>query len=129
MIEANINVPFPAKLDTDTNCYSYIDHPYVSASCYAKEGKARKELAKNVADQVSAALLQVKNYRQCAIGTVQGEVFVIQFRHGSWCYSIVGPDRKFGGSCSSSQNYDETVASAKRHIESTFGGIAWECSL
>lgn len=129
MTEATINVPFAAKLETDSNCFGYVDHPSVSASCYAKEAKARNVLKANLIEQVNEALRTVKNYQTRALGTAEGVVFIVRYHVGSWQYSIVGPDRKFGGSCHGRQSFDETLADAKRHIESTFGGVVWECSL
>lgn len=68
-------------------------------------------------------------YQTRAIGTVEGSVFIVRYHVGSWQYSIVGPGRTYGGSCQGPQTFDETLASAKKHIEQAFGGVLWECSL
>jgi len=130
MIETTINIPFPAKLETDSNYYGYVDHSSLHATTYGKASKAKETLRKRITEQIEEALLTVKNYQKRALGTVEGSVFVIQFHLGSWGYAIVGPGRKFGGSCTiGTRNFEETVAAATKHANDSFGGIAWDCSL
>ncbi len=128
-MDATINIPFAVKLETDSNYYGYVDHPNITSSTYAKASKAKEVLRKCITEQVEDALLTVKNYQARAIGTVEGSVFIIRY-HYSWSYSIVGPGRTHGGSCLVGVNtFDATLAAAYKHINDSFGGIAWECSL
>jgi hypothetical protein len=130
MIEATINVPFSVKLDTDSHGYAYVDHPMLSASVYGSVSAAKKELKTRITEQIEEGLKTLKSYQTRAIGTKEGSVFIVRYHVGSWSYSIVGPGRKFGGSCMLRDNtFDATLAAAMQHIEQSFDGVAWECSL
>lgn len=129
-MDSTINIPFAVKLEMDSNNLGYIDHPNISSRLvYASAAKAKSTLRAQLTEEIEQALVTVKNYQTRAIGTVEGSVFIVRYHIGSWQYSIVGPGRKYGGSCHGTQSFDETVEAAKKHAIGSFDGIAWECSL
>ena len=129
MIETTINIPFAVKLEMDSNGFAYVEHDGISAQTYGTASKAKSFLRERITEQIEDGLKTLKCYQTRALGTIEGSVFIVRYHVGSWQYSIVGPGRTYGGSCHGPQTFDETLASAKKHIEQAFGGIAWECSL
>ena len=123
-----INVPFTAHLETDSNGYSYIDHPNMRGSLYAPAAKAKTKLKALAIADVEEALKTVKNYQGYAVGVANGSVHIIHYRFGCWCYHTVGPDRKYAGSCSGAKSFEECREDARRHAEQQ-GGIIWESSI
>lgn len=129
MIEATINIPFKANLETDANYYSYVDHPLVSASVYAKSAKAKEILRKRISEDIEEGLRTAKNSRCRMIGCVDGTVFLVRYAIGHWSYAIGGSDRTYAGACLLGENtFEATYDAAKRHAEQN-GGIVWESSL
>lgn len=124
-----LSLKFPVRLDTDGNGFSYVEDHRLSASCYAKNGKAIDTLRGMVAMEIDRALDTVNHHQKTAIGTKNGPVFIVERAHGSWMYSIVGPDRKCAGSTIANWlSHDATVRDALKHAESAFGGVAWQSS-
>ena len=129
METVTVNVPFEARLETDVNCYSYVDHPLVSLAVYEHASKAKKTLKALLTKEVEEALLCKKNVTGRAIGLDTGEVFIVRYGIGGWSYAIVGVGRKFGGSCLVSGNtFQSTYDAAKKHAESQ-GTIVYDCSI
>lgn len=53
-----------------------------------------------------------------------GTVLLVEWRYGSWGYSIAGAHRDDAGSCSStSATLDEEVKKATDHAEQSYGGV------
>lgn len=125
-----VNLPFSVRLDTDGNGFSYVEDNRLSVSCYARNGEAVKRLKAGIAKEVSAALDRAANWRKLALMTKAGELFLVEYS-GGWLYHIAGPGRAYSGSCSSAdwKTLEDCAADARKHAESSFGGIAWECSI
>jgi hypothetical protein len=129
MQTATINVPFEARLETNDNFYSYVDHPLVCMGVYERASTAKKTLKARLIQEVQEALLHKKNTTGRAIGLDTGEVFIVRYGIGGWSYAIVGVGRKFGGSCLVSGNtFQSTYDAAKKHAESQ-GTIIYDCSI
>ena len=118
-----IMVPFTV-LDGD-NGAKFIGHDHLHGMCYGKS--AVKKLREIAIASVESALEDKANYRNRMIATKAGEVFFVRFSHGAWGYDIYGPDRHGASSCIMGGDFDAVLASARKHAESAFGGIAWEC--
>lgn len=126
---ATINVPFEARLETNDNYYSYVDHPLVCMGVYERASKAKKTLKARLIEEVQEALLHKKNTTGRALGLNTGEVFIVRYGIGGWQYAIVGPDRKHGGCCLIGQNtFQGAYDAAKKHAEAQ-GTIIYDCSL
>lgn len=129
METVTINVPFTAKLETDSQYFGYVDHPSVSIGVHETASKAKKTIKTRLLAEVEEALLAKKNTQARAIGLDSGDVFIVRYGIGGWSYSIVGQGRKYGGSCLVSANtFQATYDAAKKHAESQ-GTIVFDCSL
>lgn len=129
MKQTTISIKFPVRLDTDGNGFSYVEDDRFSASCYARNGKAVDTLRAETSMAIDRGLDTVRYGQKCAIGTVDGPVFVVERKYGCWQYSIVGPDRTLAGSSVGSWvSFDSVVQDAEKHASSSFGGIAWKSS-
>jgi hypothetical protein len=129
MEKVTINVPFTAHLETDKNCFSYVEHPLVSVSAYESAGKAKRTFKARLIAEVEEALLAKKNTEARAIGLDNGDVFIVRYGIGGWSYSIVGAGRKHGGCCLIGDNtFRAAYDAAKRHAEQQ-GTIVYDCSL
>jgi hypothetical protein len=125
-----LNVGFTALLDTDGNGFSFVEDSRISASCYGTSGTVTKRLKGLLEREVNDALDYKANHAKRMIGTKNGEVFLIQWFGPTYGYSIAGPGRDYSGSCMGPwKTCVDCAAEARKHAESAFGGIAWECSV
>ena len=124
-----INVGFNAILDSDGNGFSYFEDTRIPESCYARNGSVVKQLKAGLEKRINSGLNELANWQQYMIGTVQGEVFIVQYRNDCWQYSIGGPGRNYAGSTLGGMDtFAVAKEHARRHAESSFGGIALEHS-
>jgi hypothetical protein len=129
METVTINVPFVAKLETDSQYFGYVDHSNVSIGVNETASKAKKTIKARLIAEVDEALLAKKNTQARAIGLTDGTVFIVRYGIGGWSYSIVGIGRTHGGSCLLANNtFQDTYDAAKRHAEQQ-GTIVYDCSL
>jgi hypothetical protein len=125
-----LQLGFVARIDTDGNGFSYIEDTRIAGSCYGTNGTATKQLKAKLEREVSDALDYRANHAKRMIGTKNGEVFLIQWMGGSYGYSIAGPGRDYcGSSMADWKTCSDCAVDARKHAESSFGGIAWECSV
>lgn len=131
MTESKLNISF--RLLTDTKDWQspkiFVDHPLLDGYIHGNGSKAKDQLRTRISEQIEEGLRAKHNHRGRIIGSKAGEVFVIRWAFDGWQVEIAGPDRKFAGSSSGYESFDEAIAKAKDHIDSTFAGVAWECSL
>lgn len=129
-----ISIPVTTYISRDNGHDTYmgwpLDHDGVSVDLAYTEGQLRKNLQKKAIDALREHKANESNSQQRILLCNDGTVFMVQYRHGSWCYSIVHPDstRGYAGSCHGRQTFDDCLKDAKNHAE-TFGGIKSETSL
>jgi hypothetical protein len=125
-----LTIGFRANLDTDGNGFSYVEDTRIAASCYGTNGTATKQLKTLLEREVSDALDCRANHAKRMIGTRNGEVFLVQWFGPTYGYSIAGPGRQYSGSTMGPwKTMADCLPDARKHAESAFGGIAWECSV
>ena len=97
---------------------------------HGTEPQARKLLRAGAIHAIAAHQADELNYQQHIIGCTDGTVLVVQYRSGCWCYRIAGKDRNCACTClfNSEATYQDTLENARKHAESSFGGIAWDHS-
>jgi len=121
-----INIAFEYHSNGDTNnTHWYLDHPQLEGVFYGSESQAKQRMRSAVQEQITAALTAKANYREMYIGCTNGTVLHVRYKY-AWGYEIVGPNRKHSSGVTGMADYDEALASARRHAES-YGGISWEC--
>lgn len=125
-----LQLGFRATIDSDGNGFSYVEDSRISASCYGTNGTATKKLKELLEREVADALDYKANHAKRMIGTKNGEVFLIHWMGATYGYSIAGPGRDYSGSSIGPwKTCADCTADARKHAESAFGGIAWECSV
>lgn len=55
--------------------------------------------------------------------TNDGEILVVYFAYGSWCYDIVRVGQSYPCSCSGAPTMEECVRRATAHAEQSYGGL------
>lgn len=69
------------------------------------------------------------NCKRRVIATIEGTIFLVEWRYGHWGYSVTGPGRSGHCSCpADSGSFTEVCEEVRRHAASNFDGIAWETS-
>lgn len=130
MSELKFNVSFGVLIRRDSHgAHGYIDHPNLSGVAYGSDAQIKNKLKALAEVQISEALRQQKEVRSRAVGCVDGTVLVIQFRYDAWSYCFAGPNHPKGGCVVGGKDFDDVLASAKRHAEQSYGGVAWESGL
>jgi hypothetical protein len=127
-----INVSFSARVETNAEYMGYIDHPYVDGTVHTTAPKAKKKLQQMLAEQVEEGLRTVhtlNHYRPRLIVSVNGEVLVVSYRHGSWGYYIARRGVEYACSSIGGKDFDDVVEQARRHANSSYDGILWESIL
>lgn len=125
-----VNVPFAASVNTDGNGFSYINDSRLSVSGYMTDASAPKKLREILVREVNSALDNSANRNQRLLATNNGHIFVVSYNNG-WAYYISGPGRKSASSCHGSdwRTIEDCLTDARKHINSAFDGIAWECAI
>lgn len=88
--------------------------------------QARRKLQDKLFDDLRLLADDRANWRRHVIATVEGSIFLIEWRHRNWGYSITGPGRSGPSSCWGSDSFEEACGDARRHAASGFNGVAWE---
>lgn len=124
-METTLNIPIPIVYNP-ANGFAYAER--WDGSAYAPSvQKAKSKLRPLIEDQINEALLTVNNYQRRFIGTGAGEILIVSYRHGSWCYDIVGPGRAHSCSCCGFADFDQAVSAARSHALQSYQDVAWEC--
>lgn len=123
-----IQVPFRV-IHCDDNGFTFIDHTHVSGGTYARTATAgARRLRSVIQEQIDVALSDARAERWI-IGAQNGTVLVIEQRHGTYQYTISGPNRQHASSAMGPDSFEETRDRARRHAEQCYGGVAWEHAL
>ena len=92
--------------------------------------KARRMLQSKVLDILRAEELRERHWGRRLIVTKEGSVFLVEYRNG-WQYSITRAGSQHASSCllGGETTLEETMSYARRHVESAFGGVAFEAPI
>ena len=121
-----IAIKFNAEIMVDQTWFSHV-HDAPDCALYASSvSKAKDSLKRQIQERIKEGFEALRNTRQAVICTKDGTILIVQFRIGSWGYSIASDGRSYMGGCSiGSGSYEQALTQAKEHAEQCYGGIAW----
>lgn len=128
-INISFEVETPKLVDRERHFY-FVRHPHLSAGVFAsKPSSAARKLRAIVSKEIEEALRQRACGGRHIIKCRSGEIILVSYR-GGWFYSIardgwVGGECRAGSSVSFSTLAD-ALAVARRHADSSYGGVEWE---
>ena len=93
---------------------------------HGSEAQARKRLKALVSENLADLRDERENWQRHAIGCTDGTVLLVEYSRGSWGYRMCGPGREYAPSCLSNDDFVQTLDSARKHADSSYGGISWQ---
>lgn len=131
--EGSITLSFPCRLLQGDSGLSYLtgeDCSEVRAVYARSAASAREGLRNALKAHIADAFHALANTGQAMIGCTDGTVILVQYRHGSWGYSIGGPGRAWmSGVMGGDDDFRVTCDRAQKHAADSFGGVAWSIGL
>ena len=127
-IPVMIDRPTDPTLPTHAGVLDSAGRMIGSILCRGSLANTRRELKATTLRALSELQDMRDNYEQRIIGCTDGTVLIVQYRNGCWCYRIAGKGRNCACTClfNSEATYQDTLENARKHAESSFGGISWD---
>ncbi len=126
-----MNYPIAIQVEEESQVTkAYCFHVPGATVEYGSNGSSVSKMKKTVKSLVDDAIkFSHREYQQKRIiATSDGHVLLVCCIHGAWGYFQASGERNYAGSCSGSNDFDKTLDDARKHAESSYGGILWECS-
>jgi len=123
----NLPVEFRHGDRTGFSFVSSIDGEHLTGY-YPSGTLAKKNLRRQLEQEIQECFEAKRNCQRRFIGCSGGTVFIVEFRYGTWGYSIIGGiGRKYTSGVQGFSSLDEALDKARSHAEA-FGGMLWEHS-
>lgn len=128
MKNVNINVKFVAEIRPHylTGYAAEIPGPHGVYETGLSVGTVKKRLLAKMTARVNDAIEAFANDRRKLVACNDGTSLLVEFRHGSWGYSILRPDGTAGSGVCGIDGYDKALEYAQDHAAQSYGGVKVE---